>query len=218
GAPPGHTAGSMAWHFRKSGKTFVAFGDLIMPRGVLGYSGSVNFSATDVLASLRKLRDLKADLVLPGHGAVEGPENYFHAGVDVGEAVGWGFIKPERPDPRFRIAQKNVVVVGWGQNAASAAFGDLNGDDKPDVVIGSPAGIVPGTKGSIVKFFLNQNGKFNDKPDYEVNVPQVDQPHKIRLALTKNGPFILVGGKTAALLTPLPPKDGALARGKIPQF
>src|SRR5262249_29119243 len=85
---PGDTAGSMAWHFQKSGKTFVAFGDLIMPRGVLGYSGSVNFSATDVLTSLRKLRDLKVDFVLPGHGAVEGPENYFRAGIDVGQAVG----------------------------------------------------------------------------------------------------------------------------------
>src|SRR5439155_18257999 len=45
---PGHTYGSMAWQFEKSGKKFVAFGDLIMPRGVLGYSGSVNFSARDV--------------------------------------------------------------------------------------------------------------------------------------------------------------------------
>ena len=42
---PGHTYGSMAWHFEKGGKSYVAFGDLIMPRGVLGYSGSINFSA-----------------------------------------------------------------------------------------------------------------------------------------------------------------------------
>jgi metallo-beta-lactamase class B len=205
---PGHTAGSMAWYFEKSGKTFVAFGDLIMPRGVLGYSGSVNFSATDALASLRKLRDLKVDLVLPGHGAVEGPENYFHAGIDVGQAVGWGFIKPDRPDPRFRITQKNVIVVGWGQNATSAAFGDVNGDGKPDVVIVSPAGDGSADKGSVVRFFLNHEGKFNDKPDHELNVPQVDQPHKIRVALTKNGPHLLVAGKTAALLVPQPPKDG----------
>jgi metallo-beta-lactamase class B len=215
---PGHTFGSMAWHFEKSGKTFVAFGDLIMPRGVLGYSGSVNFSATDVLASLRKLRDLKADLVLPGHGAVEGPENYFHAGIDVGQAVGWGFIKPERPDPRFRITGKNVLVVGWGQNATSAACGDINGDGKPDVVLVSPAGDGPAAHGSIVKFFLNQGGKFNDQPDYELTVPQVDQPHKIRVTTTKAGPFILVAGKTAALLSPLPPKDGARGDSKLPTF
>jgi metallo-beta-lactamase class B len=213
---PGHTYGSMAWHFEKSGKTFVAFGDLIMPRGVLGYSGSVNFSATDVLASLRKLRDLKADYVLPGHGAVEGPENYFRAGIDVGRAVGWGFIKPERPDPRFRITQKNVLVVGWGQNATSAAFGDVNGDGKPDVVAVSPA--ADGQFGSIVKFFLNQGGKFNDKPDYELTVPQVDQPHKIRVTITKSGPYILVAGKTAALVAPLPPGDGRPMKGRLPTF
>jgi metallo-beta-lactamase class B len=215
---PGHTAGSMAWHFRKSGKTFVAFGDLIMPLGVLGYSGSVNFSATDVLASLRKLRDLKADIVLPGHGAVEGPENYFHAGIDVGQAVGWGFIKPERPDPRFRITQKNVLVVGWGQKASSAAFGDINGDGRPDVVVVSPAESGSPVNGSTVRFFLNRDGKFNDKPEYELTVPQVDQPHRIRVTMTKTGPFILVAGRTAALLTPLPPNGGARVKGKPPPF
>lgn len=209
---PGHTAGSMAWQFEKSGKTFVAFGDLVMPRGVLGYSGSVNFSATDVLASLRKLRDLKADLVLPGHGAVEGPENYFHAGIDVGRAVGWGFITPEKPEPRFRLTQENVLVVGWGQNATSAAFGDVNGDGRPDVVVVSPAANGPAAKGSVVRFFLNRGGKFADTPDAEVSVPQVDQPHKVRVEVTKAGPFVLVGGKTAALLTP--PNDGPREKGQ----
>jgi metallo-beta-lactamase class B len=207
---PGHTAGSMAWYFERSGKTFVAFGDLIMPRGVLGYSGSVNFSATDVLASLRKLRDLKADYVLPGHGAVEGPENYFHAGIDVGRAVGWGFIQPEQPDPRFRLTQPNVLVVGWGQNAASAAFGDVNGDGKPDVVTVAPDGA-----GSVVRFFLNHGGKFNDRPDQELSVPQVEQPHKIRVTMAKAGPYLLVAGKTAALLTP---QGGSSAKGQQPKF
>jgi metallo-beta-lactamase class B len=215
---PGHTFGSMAWYFEKSGKTFVAFGDLIMPRGVLGYSGSVNFSATDVLASLRKLRDLKADYVLPGHGAVEGPENYFHAGIDVGQAVGWGFIKPERPDPRFRMTQKNVLVVGWGQNATSAAFGDVNGDGKPDVVLVSPNGDGPHARGSVVKFFLNRDGKFSDKPDSELTVPQVDQPHKVRVTMTKSGPWILVAGKTVALLIPRSTNDGSREKGKLPSF
>jgi metallo-beta-lactamase class B len=194
---PGHTYGSMAWHFEKSGTQFVAFGDLIMPRGVLGYSGSVNFSARDVLSSLKKLRDLHVDYVLPGHGAVEGPANYLHAGVDVGQAVGWGFIKPERPDPRFRITQQNVLVVGWGHNATSAAFADFNDDGKPDVVLVSPDG-----DGALVKFFLNHAGKFNAQPDHEIKLPTVRQPHKIRVAMTKQGPHILVAGRTAALLKP----------------
>jgi hypothetical protein len=38
------------------------------------------------------------------------------------------------------------------------------------------------------------------------------------VATTKTGPFILVGGKTAALLTPLPPNDGPSVKGKLPAF
>ncbi len=205
---PGHTAGSMAWQFEKSGKTFVAFGDLIMPKGVLGYSGSVNFSATDALASLRKLRDLKPDYVLPGHGAVEGPANYLQAGVDVGTAVGWGFIKPERPDPRFRITQKNVVVVGWGHGAVSAACGDVNGDGKPDVVL-----LCPDSDGSVVKIFLNKGGKFNEKPDYEIKL-KINQPHKVRVIEPKGE--IFVAGKTAAVISAVyPPVWGGVRREEI---
>jgi glyoxylase-like metal-dependent hydrolase (beta-lactamase superfamily II) len=59
---PGHTYGSMAWQFEKGGKSYVAFGDLVMPRGVLGYS----------------------------HGAAGGPADTLGAGVEVGVAGGWG--------------------------------------------------------------------------------------------------------------------------------
>src|SRR5262249_52425505 len=100
---PGHTYGSIAWRFAQAGKPYWSFGDLIMPRGVLGYSGSINFSGRDVLASLRKLQALKPDVVLPGHGATGGPENYLGAGIDVAVAGGWGLFRPEKPDPHFRI-------------------------------------------------------------------------------------------------------------------
>src|SRR5262249_34864616 len=210
---PGHTYGSMAWHFEKSGKTFVAFADLIMPAGVLGYSGSVNFSARDVLSSLRKLHHLKVDYVLPGHGAAERPGTDCQARTGAGTSVGWGCMRPERPDPRFRITQKNVLVVGWGQQATSAAFGDVNGDGKRDVVLVSPHG-----DGSVVRFFLNHGGTFKDQPDHEIQVPTVSQPHKIRLTLTKAGPHLLVAGKTAALLSPVAKGEEPGARGKLPGF
>jgi glyoxylase-like metal-dependent hydrolase (beta-lactamase superfamily II) len=54
----GHTYGSMGSCFEMAGRRYVTIGDLIMPDGPLGYSGSVNFSPQDVLASLKKLDSL----------------------------------------------------------------------------------------------------------------------------------------------------------------
>jgi glyoxylase-like metal-dependent hydrolase (beta-lactamase superfamily II)/outer membrane protein assembly factor BamB len=205
---PGHTFGSLAWQFGKGGKSYVAFGDLIMPKGVLGYSGSINFSARDVLASLRKLQDLKPDVVLPGHGAVEGPGNYLAAGVDVAVAGGWGLIRPEKPDPYFRIGQKNVIAVAWNSGAVSAAFGDIDGDGKPDVAVVRPDG-----DGSIVAVFLNRGGTFADRPDLEVRLPSVAAPHKVRVVPGKKGAsaHLFVAGKSAALLEP----DGKFPAYKV---
>jgi metallo-beta-lactamase class B len=205
---PGHTFGSMAWQFAKDGKSYVAFGDLIMPRGVLGYSGSINFSARDVLASLRKLRALKPDVVLPGHGAVGGPADTLGAGVEVGVAGGWGLIRPEKPDPYFRITQKNVLVAAWNVGAVSAAFGDIDGDGQPDIAIVCRHGA-----GALVKVFLNKSGKFDDKPDHEIPLPQLAQPSKIRVlpAAKGGGADLFVGGQSAALLV----TEGRLPRYKI---
>jgi metallo-beta-lactamase class B len=203
---PGHTYGSMAWQFEKGGKSYVSFGDLIMPRGVLGYSGSINFSARDVLASLRKLRALKPDVVLPGHGATGPPGNYFQAGVEVGVAGGWGLVRPEKPDPYFRITQKNVVVVAWNVGATSAAFGDIDGDGRPDVAV-----VVPAGEDALVKIYLNKKGKFSEKPDHEIRVVGVARPHKVRVIEGRKGARadLFVAGRKAALL---------LAEGKLPRF
>jgi metallo-beta-lactamase class B len=203
---PGHTYGSMAWQFEKGGKSYVAFGDPIMPRGVLGYSGSINFSAHDVLASLRKLRALKPDVVLPGHGAAGGPADTLGAGVEVAVAGGWGLIRPEKPDPYFRIAQKNVVVAAWNQGATSAAFGDIDGDGRPDIAIVCRHG-----GGALVKVFLNKGGTFDDKPDHEIPLPQLAQPSKVRVLPAARGGVadLFVGGQSAALL---------VTEGKLPRY
>jgi metallo-beta-lactamase class B len=205
---PGHTYGSMAWRFEKGGKSYVAFGDLIMPRGVLGYSGSINFSAADVLASLRKLQDLRPDVVLPGHGAVGPPGDTLAAGVEVGMAGGWGLIRPEKPDPYFRVAQKNVVVAAWNIGATSAAFGDIDGDGRPDIAIVCRAG-----EGAVVKVFLNQGGRFGDKPDHEIPLPRLAEPGKVRVLPAAKGSAatLFVGGRSAALLVP----DGPLPKYRI---
>jgi glyoxylase-like metal-dependent hydrolase (beta-lactamase superfamily II) len=203
---PGHTYGSMGWMFTKEGKKYISFGDLIMPDGPLGYSGSINFSARDVLSSLRKIQDLHPDVALPGHGAVGDPSSYIAAGIAVGVHVGWGKAPPEKPDPYFRLTQKNVRVVAWNIDAVSADFGDVDGDGRPDVAVLAPDG-----DGAVVKIYLNKGGKFPDQPDYQVRVPQVSAPSKIRLRRRNDNKSadILVGGRTAALL---------LSKGKLPDY
>lgn len=166
----------------------------------------LNFSGTDVLASLRKLEGLNVDYILPGHGPITSLERYVAAGIGVGRHMGWGKMQPEVPDPRFRLQQENVIVVAWNLDETSADFGDLNGDGQPDVAV-----VVPEGKGAIVKLFLNQRGKFAEKPDVELPVPSVEEPSKLRVReLNGDGRLdLFVGGRTSSLL---------LSHGKFPAF
>ena len=224
---PGHTFGSMGWLFEREGKRFVAIGDLIMPEGRLGYAGSVNFSPHQVLESLRKLDGLSVDTILPGHGPVVGPDKYVAAGIAIGSRVGWGKMTPEQPDPRFAIRQPNVLVTAFLAGAVSAAFGDIDGDGLPDVAV-----VAPREEGSVVKAFLNRSdreGRFDSmKADFEIAVPSVGLPSKIRLfqhdgeslSNKKTGksahpPGIFISGQsTAALLSRN--KDGEYDAQTVP--
>ncbi len=147
---PGHTYGSMGWAFEKDGKRWISIGDLIMPGGVLGYSGSINFSATDALASLRKLDALKPDGILPGHGPIGDPTPYLK-GIEVGQATGWGRTKPEKPDPLYGFERRDYLVAGWLEPIQAAAFGDIDHDGRPDVAL-----LVTSPKGMAMKILLEQ--------------------------------------------------------------
>lgn len=210
---PGHTYGSMGWLFAAEGKKYVAIGDLIMPEGALGYAGSINFSATDVLASLRKLDRLKVDFILPGHGPITGPDRYIASGIGVGRHVGWGKIRPEDPDPRYRLSQQNVQVVAWNIDATSADTGDLNRDRRPDIAV-----VIATQVGSTIQIFLNHAGQFRETPDHVINVPGATNPSKLRIR-DLNGdqiPDFLVGGSESALVLSKPSQDDS--QKKIPEY
>jgi hypothetical protein len=115
-------------------------------------------------------------------------------------------MRPEAPDPRYRLKQENVLVVAWNLDQTSADFGDLNGDGLPDVAV-----VVPDGQGAVVKIFLNQRGKFAAKPDNEISLPSLAEPNKIRVReLNGDGRLdVFVGGRTSALL---------LSQGKFPTF
>jgi hypothetical protein len=70
--------------------------------------------------------------------------------------------------------------------------------------------VVRAGDGARVKIFLNKGGKFADKPDHEIPVPQVAQPSKIRVLPAKgSAAHLFVAGQTAALLVP---------EGKLPRY
>ena len=208
---PGHTSGSIGFVFRKGGRTFVATGDLIMNGGVLGYAGSLDFCAQDVLDSLRKLAALKPDLVLGGHGWGD-PDEFIAKGIAAGEATGWSKMPPPKPEPLFRFKQKNYLVAAWLEPIVAAAYGDVDGDGRPDVAV-----LVPKAKGAAVKIYLNRGGRFAAAPDAVVDLPELDHPWKlrtIRLGDGKGADFFVSNENQAVLLLNVlgtrrvPPQNG----------
>jgi glyoxylase-like metal-dependent hydrolase (beta-lactamase superfamily II) len=196
---PGHTAGSMGYAFRKEGRTYVATGDLMMPGGLLGYSGSLDFSAPDALASMKKLAVLRPDVVLGGHGGGD-PDNFIAAGIEAGEATGWSKMTPPKPNPLYRFTQKNYLVAAWLEPMVAAAYGDVDGDGRPDVAV-----LVPKGKGAAVKIYLNRGGRFAESPDAVVDLPELAGPSKLRLlpfGSGKEAAFFVASEDHAVFLSP----------------
>jgi len=204
---PGHTYGSLGYLFERGGRRYAALGDLIMPGGRLGYWGSLDFSAADVLASLRKLQRLAPDVILGGHG-IGPPEQFIARGIAAGEATGWGKMRPEKPDPLFGFAQRNYLIVGWLEPILAAACGDIDGDGPPDVAI-----LTRQAEVNQVKIFLNHGGAFASRPDLVQEVPDLGGGPGVRLRLIPAAPgrpadLLAAGERQAALLLA---REGKLA-------
>jgi len=200
---PGHTYGSMGYAFQKNGRTYVATGDLIMGGGALGYAGSLDFCAEDVLQSLKKLATIRPDVVLGGHGSGD-PDNFLAAGIAAGEATGWSKMTPLKPNPLYGFTQSNYLVAAWREPILSAAYGDVDGDGRPDVAV-----LVPKRKGSAVKIYLNQGGRFNATPDAEIDLPDLSPGWKLRMlhaSGSKAADFFVSGEDHAVLLRSQPEK------------
>ena len=195
---PGHTYGSLSYVFDLGDQRYCMLGDLIMPGGAPGYWGSLDFSASDILSSLRKLQALKPTYVLGGHGNGD-PADFIGIGIAAGEATGWGKIKPVKPDPLFSFKNKNYIPVAPGEPVTAAAWGDVDGDGKPDVVISTRD-----DQGAAVKIYLNQGGKFSAQA--EVTVPVPDAAQWLRLVHVSEGKvadiFVSREGATPVLLRP----------------
>ena len=112
---------------------------------------------------------------LGGHGN-GGPEEFIAKGIENGEATGWSRMTPPKPDPLCRFTQTNYLVAAWLERIQSAAYGDIDGDGRPDVAV-----LVPKGKGSAVKIHLNQGGRFAAAPDAVIDLPDLSRGWKLRL-------------------------------------
>ena len=67
---PGHTAGASCFLAEISGRKCLFTGDLFLPSGKIGWKGSIDFSLEEFGKSLRKIREIDFDILLPGHGDI----------------------------------------------------------------------------------------------------------------------------------------------------
>lgn len=95
---PGHTPGCASYRLTVDGKNCLFTGDLIQIDGGLGWCGSEGFSQEQVLASLKRLAVMPApDMLLAGHGLVEGGMQAIEKGIAFGEGGKWVAWTEERP-------------------------------------------------------------------------------------------------------------------------
>ncbi len=75
---PGHTSTCVSYQATIDGRRCVFSGDAVMPHGATGYTGSFDFSAEQLLASLARLADCEFDALLTGHQlAASQPEGFW---------------------------------------------------------------------------------------------------------------------------------------------
>ncbi len=177
----GHTYGCTGFVFEREGVLYAATGDLIMGEGGLGFTGSRCFSAREALESVRRLREIDPDVILAGHGAAP---DVVERGIEIGEVTGWGFIEPERPDPRFGIAEENVIPIAWNKGTVAADFGDINANGWPDVAVLKR--VQNGEWGPPewqVHIYLNHDGEFrreyHEKADHVVDLEGLEQAGRL---------------------------------------
>ncbi|KPJ52097.1 MAG: hypothetical protein AMS16_06875 [Planctomycetes bacterium DG_58] len=64
---PGHTSTCMTYLTEIDSIRCAFTGDLVMPNGTTGYTGSFDFDAQDLINSLRRLAQREFDALLTGH-------------------------------------------------------------------------------------------------------------------------------------------------------